>query len=276
MNKRLFCLFLLLFALSAFPQVQTNDQASEAELFNILKNTRDYCKKLSAAALDYVCLEEISERSFRYVQNYQFRMSIRKEEIRHKYLYDYQYIRKDDRLDEKRILLEQDGLKKRKRQTALQTHLFQYENVLFGPVNLLCEERQYFFHYKIIDKILVDEEKIIVIEATPKPWVSKNIFGGTIWVSESDFSILNIEWDQEMMIRTEIIKEMSKRYKGTPVITQTIEFGFEKNGIRFPSRFFIGEVYVNKKGKKIVHSETNVIYRDYKYFTVETHVKYNP
>ncbi|MFC2159081.1 hypothetical protein ACFLT9_14725 [Acidobacteriota bacterium] len=271
MRKIVFYPILVFFAVTAFPQDQSSNQESEADLIKILKNTREYCRKLEGAALNYVCLEEISERSVRYMQSFQFRMSIRREEVRHKYLYDYQYIRKDGRLDAKRILLEQDGLKMRKkRQTQLLTRHFHYENVLFGPVNLLCEERQYFFNYKIIGKKLIDKEKAIVLEATPKPWVSENVFGGTIWLSESDYSILKIEWDQNMLIRTDIIKEMSKRYKGDPVIIQTIEFGFEKNGIRFPSKFSIREAYVNKKGKK-----TNVFYRDYKFFTVETNVKYD-
>jgi len=279
MKKILLYLFLPLFTLSAFSQNPSNKQVFEADLVKILKNTREYCRKLNGAALNFVCLEEVSEKTFQIVQSLQFRgprgLRVKRNEVRHKYLYDYQYIRKESRLTEKRILLEEDGRKKRKEQTSLLTTMFQYENVIFGPVNLLDEERQFFFNYKIADSQDINGVKTIVLEATPKPWASQDISGGTIWVNESDFSILKIEWNQEKMKRSKIIMDMAKRYKGTPVVTQTIEFGFEKNGIRFPSRFFIEEAYINKRGKKTIHSETNVIYRDYKYFTVETKVKYD-
>jgi outer membrane lipoprotein-sorting protein len=276
MKKILLYFILPLFALSAFSQNQSNKQVSEADLDKILKNTREYCRKLNGAALNFVCLEEVSEKTFQIVQSFQWRgPRVMRNEVRHKYLYDYQYIRKNGRLTEKRILLEEDGRKKRDKQTSLLTTMFQYENVIFGPVNLLVEERQFFFNYKITGSQGINGVKTIVLEATPKPWASQDISGGTIWVSEGDFSILKIEWNQEKMKRSEIIMDMAKRYKGTPVVTQTIEFEFEKNGIRFPSRFFIEEAYINKRGKTIIHSETNVIYRDYKYFTVETKVKYD-
>jgi len=229
--------------------------------------------------LNFVCLEEISERTFQIVQSLQWRgargLRVKKKEVSHKYLYDYQYIRKDGRLTEKRILLEEDGRKERNKQTSLLTTMFHYENVIFGPVNLLDEDRQFFFNYKIVGGQDINGIKTIVVEASPKSWASLNISGGTIWISENDFSILKIEWNQEKMKRSEIIMDMAERYKSTPLITQTIEFGFEKNGIRFPSRFFIEEAYINKRGRKTIHSETEVIYRNYKYFVVETKVKYD-
>jgi len=57
-------------------------------------------------------------------------------------------------------------------------------------------------------------------------------------------------------------------------MTLVSEYKVEKNGIRFSSRYFIEEAYIGKKGKKFISSETTVIYRDYKFFTVETEIKY--
>ena len=71
-----------------------------------------------------------------------------------------------------------------------------------------------------------------------------------------------------MMQETEAIRETARRLKSTPQILQVTEFGFEKNGVRFPNRFSIEEAYVNKKGKKSLRSTLNVVYRDYKFFTV--------
>jgi hypothetical protein len=45
------------------------------------------------------------------------------------------------------------------------------------------------------------------------------------------------------------------------------------HGIRFPSRFSIEEAYLDSGGKKFVRSETTVVYRDFKFFTVEVEVR---
>jgi len=121
---------------------------------------------------------------------------------------------------------------------------------------------------------LLDGKKTIVIEAIPIPTLREQLLWGKIWISDDDLSILKIEWNQAKMAHSAIIKDMARRYKGEPRITHITEFGFEKNGIRFPSHYFIEEAYIKKKGKKIVHSETRVVYKDYKFFTVETEVKY--
>ena len=42
------------------------------------------------------------------------------------------------------------------------------------------------------------------------------------------------------------------------------------NGVRFPSLDFTEEAYINAGGNKFVRSEARVLYRDYKFFTVET------
>ena len=78
------------------------------------------------------------------------------------------------------------------------------------------------------------------------------------------------------MAKNKIIQDIAEKYKATPQITQIMEFGLKKNGIRFPTRYVIEEAYIKKNNKKIVHSETIVLYKDYKFFTVETEIKYVP
>jgi len=257
-------------------------QTEQIKMEQILKRSREYCKKLAQVALDFVCMEEVSEnyidvahvleKKIRFGRG--LRWIVEKEvEHKHKYLYNYQFIRKDDRKIEKRILLEEDGVKKKEKITQLKTKMFQYKNVLFGPINLLAEDRQQFFNYKMIGDELIDGERAIVIEAIPLPGFHEQMLWGKIWVSNSDFSILKIEWNRDRMAHSAVIKDMARRYKAEPRITHITEFGFEKNGIRFPNRYFIEEAYIKKKGRKIIHSETNVAYRDYKFFTVETDVK---
>lgn len=270
----------ILFSLSILAQ-DAPAQAGQTKMGQILEKSREYCQRLDKVALDFVCVEEVSEKytdiihALEMVRGYMGSRVVEKEMVRkHKYLYDYQFIRKEDRKIEKRILLEEDGAKKKEEVTRLGTKMFQYKNVLFGPINLLAEDRQQFFNYKMIGKELLDGKEALVIEAIPIPSLEEQLLWGKIWVNEDDLSILKIEWNQAKMAHSAIIKDMARRYKGEPRITHITEFGFEKNGIRFPSHYLIEEAYIKKKGKKIVHSETDVIYKDYKFFTVETDVKY--
>jgi len=270
----------ILFSLSILAQ-DVPAQADQTKMRQILKKSREYCRRLDKVALDFVCVEEVSEkytdiiRALEMIGRYMGSRVVEKEVVRkHKYLYDYQFIRKEDRKIEKRILLEEDSVKKKEDVTRLGTKMFQYKNVLFGPINLLAEDRQQFFNYKMIGDELLDGKRTLVIEAIPIPTLREQLLWGKIWVSDDDLSILKIEWNQAKMAHSAIIKDMARRYKGEPRITHITEFGFEKNGIRFPSHYFIEEAYIKKKGKKIVHSETHVVYKDYKFFTVETEVKY--
>ena len=52
------------------------------------------------------------------------------------------------------------------------------------------------------------------------------------------------------------------------------EYALEKNGIRFPSKYSVTETYVFPNGRKFTRTVIDVTYEDYKFFTVETEVKY--
>lgn len=71
----------------------------------------------------------------------------------------------------------------------------------------------------------------------------------------------------------ERIETVAKKYKGEPQITMITEFNVVKKGIRFPSKIFVEEAYITKKGK-VVRSETTINYDEYQFFTVEIDVKY--
>jgi hypothetical protein len=46
-----------------------------------------------------------------------------------------------------------------------------------------------------------------------------------------------------------------------------------KNGIRFPSRLFVEEAYISAWGRAFVRSETAVVYRNFRFFTVEVEIR---
>jgi len=281
-------LILLLFFLNVSQDIlaQTNsrEEAEQKKIAEILKKTAEYCNKLEKAALDFVCIEEISERidlsrdiipsQSALLKSGSGSTIVRRAETfkNNKYKYDYQLIRKGNEIKESRILLEENSQRKFDKNANLKTEVFTFNKFFFGPLAVLSQERQNYYDYKIIDEEMLNDEKVVLIEAIPKPALTQNIIFGKIWIRESDYSIMKIEWNQKSITNFWVLEERAKRYKADPEITTITEFWIEKNAIRFPAKCFIEEAYINKKGRKFTRSETTVYYKDYKFFTVETEI----
>jgi hypothetical protein len=254
--------------------VQASPGQDEPQLLNrLLVRAADYCARLSRASLDFVCLEEVSEKTY---EQSPFSppspgafLGRRNDIVEHRYLYDYQFVTEDGQKTEKRRILQIDGIKRKAEDTALDTTTFFYQNVLFGPVDLLAGSRQGFYRYTLRGREFMAGQAVAVIEAVPAPGLAISVNQGTIWIRESDAAILKIVWNVRSMENSAAIRETAKKYNGTPQILQVTEFQVEKNGVHFPNRFSVEEAYVNKKGKKLVRSVLDAVYRDYKFFTVE-------
>lgn len=279
-RKGIFVAALISIVLSTqiYSQRAEQNSAGQVELEKILKKCVEYCVKLGNSALDFVCIEEINEKinrsreiTPRWVHSYSDRKPIEK----NKYIYDYQFIKKRQKMEETRILLKENGKKKNEKNADLKTRAFIYQNILFGPVELIDKIIQQRYDYSIRDEELIKGEKAVVIEAVPKPGNEQGYLPyGKIWIKKSDFSILRIEWNQRTVRSFEMVEKTAELYNAEPKIVIFTEFNFEKNGIRFPSKHVIIEMYVDKDGSEFIRSETTVTYKDYKFFTVETEVKY--
>lgn len=274
-------LVLLVLFFSPFIHSQRLEPGSEAEpdLDKILQKCAEYCAKLAGSALDFVCFEKIKEEIFYsprvFVSKYGTRYtSSGRSTQKNVYIYDYQLIRKDLQVKERRTLVEENGEKKDEKNARLRTHLFGHENIIFGPVGLLSEFWQQYYQYKIIKTEKLMGEKTFVIEATPIPYLQTNNLYGKIWIKKDDFSILKIEWDQASIRNYELIEENAQKLNAKPLIKFYSEYGYEKNGIRFPSKYSVTEIYIHKRGIRYMRSRTTVTYKNYKFFTVETQVKY--
>ena len=255
--------FILVAATCVSPvQLKAQEPPDQARLAALLKKSAEYCQRLEKTALDFVCLEEVTE-----VSPYDTSDS-------DVYLYDYQFIRKDLEAKEKRNLIAVNGKKANLQDSSLHTVTFQYKNVLFGPVGLLSKSWQAYLQYKLIGEDTVKKEKTVVIEARPGPELTEPHPCGRIWVKEDDGSVLKIVWNQESLGNFQSIDEWAKAHDAVPQITAFCEYGFEKNGLRFPSRNYAENASVRKNGHKFVHTKISVRYKNYKFFTVETEIEY--
>ncbi len=295
-NFLLIVLPCLLVALSFGPfrhlsaRVTTPAQDDQFQLALILKAGREYCRRLGNAAMDFVCLEEVSEKAdlsrespqsivsempgpgavgVRNPRNFRYDR-VQKIKRENTYLFDYQFVRKDGQIKENRALLKMNGKSVRNKKSAPATEAFKYEDILFAPVRLLDERFRDYYSFRLLGEEDHDGVRAWVIEVSPRLAFVESYLGGKVRLKQDDYSLLRIDWDPMTFGGFENILLRAKSYDSEPQVTSYTDFGFERNGIRFPSLDLTEEAYVSKDGVKFVRATTKVIYRDYKFFTVET------
>jgi hypothetical protein len=252
--------------------------AGESDLPSLLSRAADYCDRLSRTVLNFVCRERIEEWFYverNDISEFFGMIFIDNRKERWRYVYDYQLIR--DRaglIRESRMLLEEQGKKTQVSNAPLKTHVFNYAYVVMGPLGLLSRNHQAAFEYKIVREEKVGGEPAAVIDAAPKPGIRLDYLFGTIWLRKRDAGILKIQWNPSSIENYAGVEEVARRLRLKPEILMTSEYDFENNGIRFPSRYTVKESYLGKLGRRFRHSETDVIFDRYKFFMVETEVKF--
>jgi hypothetical protein len=288
------CVALAVLALTAGMALAVPGQAPAAaaqaapvdpRLARVLERTKAYCAKLERAALDFTCLEKIEERTYSMTEeapdvsipqpggmSYAYK-SVKRPYYANTYVYDYQFIRKGPDKKESRILVEENGRKKKEREAVLTTMAVRVENALFGPIGLLGAAVQELHTYTIVGEEKDKGKTVLVIDAVSSVPLDRVHCTGRVWVREDDASILKIAWDQASVGNFQLIRETARRMGAEPKLTSMTEYGLEKGGLRFPSQDVTEEGYL-KHGLVQVRSLTMILYKDYKFFTVETEVGY--
>jgi len=288
MKKHRMLISILIFAffsIQIYSQISNSETADQEELELILKKSAEYCERLSNSALHFVCKETIEEElrygrvgGMRSVTTSSGTIAMggggQKIEI-NKYVYDYQLIKKGEKIEESRILLKENGKKKNEKNAPLKTKRFYSKRSVYGPVGLLSKEQQGKYDYIIIKEQTIKKRKTYVIEVIPKKNIQGNPNFGKVWVDKEDFSVLRIEIEQESLAGFEKIEKESKEQQISPIITTTHDYFIEKNGIRFPSKTVCEELYIARMRRMRTRlSETIITYDNYRFFTVETKIKY--
>jgi len=240
---------------------------------------------LSNTVLDFICYEKITEEinnsGERGVQEFaeladptMVSDTVDQKNSISTYIYDYQMVRKDNKISDRRILLRENGKKRNEVDAQLKTKRYKHHNIIFGPIALLAELWQSQYSYKIIQRKRFKGDRVVIIEAIPNDKMTTNNPYGKVWIREDDFSIAKIEWDQRSLGNLDVLKDDAKRFESTPRVEIYAEYAFEKNGIRFPNKYSIIETYYRNGVRNFTRSKIITTYKDYKFFTVESAVKY--
>jgi YHS domain-containing protein len=270
--------------------VQNNQPEFSAPSSALMAKVTDYCAKLENAALYFVCSEKIVEKlepGWQLAQVWakaldpfekdplggvMFGSGISGE--KNSYAYDYQVIRKEGQISEKRILLEENGKTVPDDGNYPKTYRFYVNKAIYGPIGLLDRAEQSFYDYGQLKDENVDGRKAYVIDIRPKKPSSIKPIYGKAWIDQNDGSILKMSIEAESLAGYERISADYESLGVKPLISIEIVYGFEKNGLRFPSQIILKEAYRDPRKGKIKISEMTVDYSRYKFFTVGTEVKY--
>jgi len=257
----------------------------QVKLKKILKQTAEYCEKLKKMALDFVCHENIEEKTYSYKRVDTLSRSdvgsaaafmhvgLKLKNSKTKsYVYDFQLVKKGDKQEERRILLKEGRKEKHVENAELKIKGFKAQFLVYGPIGFLSRYWQRHFNYEIVGPDELNGKKAIIIAATPTEQREDNYNFGKIWVDENDFSILKIEWDPKYIQGFE--EKVSSAGSGIKrTLAWAVFYEVEKNGVRFPSRQLIEEIFTTEGGKEHPKYTATFVYDNYKFFTVETEVK---
>ncbi len=248
-------------------------------LKTILAKASDYCAQLNESSVSFVCREKIKEkRSYSLPQkNLKFRpnqwLSDYNPPVRdlpkkgkNVFVFEYRFSRKDYHIEENRTLLEENGQIKHEENVHIKTKYYSYENVFFKPIVFFGESFQDDYEYTLIKEDNYKGERAYIIKAISLSPKISNITYGKIWICQSDFSVLKMEWEQTSI----------KNYGGTAIIAISLhalpnfkfsaEFNTEHKGIRFPTQFRFKELYILKRGgKRYIRTDLSVEYSNYEF-----------
>jgi len=282
---------------AAQAKAQAAATAATPSLPDVLAKAAEYCRKLESSAFDFVCREEIRETidpkydaaaqqnpkdpgSTNYLgpgaSNFYgptiVISSVKK--IKRSFVYDYQCIRASRTLRESRTQLEENGKKMVRENAELQTSVIVYGTALLAPVGLFGERFQPNYVFSVVAVDRTGKNTVLVVDAKPKPGTpqSRNLYGQAR-IDAVTGDILKIDWSDDRVGHFDVFQKRGELYKRKPRLTIRSEFSAEKNGIRFPSRLYVEEAYLKDSGKPFIRSKTDIIYKDFKFFTVEFEVR---
>jgi hypothetical protein len=273
------------FLFSGGPAQGSADPTTARILSDVLAKAADYGDRLNRIALYFTCLEEVTETVFEPFRLPFFTSGWKTR--RHNDVYDYQLIRMADieKIEERRFQVRSNAPKSPAAAVPLTTERFYYKTIVYGPLGLFGRQAQDLNTYALEKETTeIWGRKACVVKAAPKFPDKARWLYGRAWIDKETGGILKIEWDENSLFNYEEIQRIAENLNADPSLRFESQYEFEKNGIRFPSRYEVREDYrinnyhvFNKAsdaaGRIINKSELTVVYRDYKFFTVETTIK---
>jgi protein TonB len=266
--------------------------AAGHELERILGGAADYCRKLAGASLDFISEEKIGEVHYNFATDPKwFVLTVGSRETgqitkqtwipawdperteRNNYVCDYLLVRKGERIEERRIILKENGRKMPDCGRLLEEKRFTALNPVLAAIKILDAGRQPMSNFRLIGTDNVLGRKARVIEAIPKSGNTWGVEYAKIWVDQASFQVLRSEIQGIPLEGYDDVLRDAVQFRVRPYLLTTHAYGLEKNGVMFPTRSTIRVEYPMAGvfyGQRTLKLKIDMEYDKYKFFTVET------
>lgn len=260
-----------------FPETDGKDADTSDTLRSVLNKAAAYCRKLDGAGFRFYCLEKVTSLDHPLP-----RPKVEGEEpppslqvIRDDYLYDYQIVGDKRTIMEKRTLQEKNGKKFKRKMAKLEVE-FQSLYAFYTPIDLLGEEQQPKYEYRIKGEETIAGRDFLILEAKMKEEYKPLIpLEGIVWIDRNDGSVQKIEIHQTAIKGLEKRKIRAQAAGFTDImISDTHWYNVEKEGLHFPSRTEMNEYYL-RGDEKILNYQVQFLFSDYHFFQIEVSSKIN-
>lgn len=257
----------------------TTEKEVDARLKSILARCDAYCRRLFHSSFDFVCIEEERQKmgGGGAPVNYML-LSLKqpREAGTVTYEYDYRLVRKNLKIREVRTRIRCNGRRVDEKVVDPPVDHPGVEKIIFGPLAMFERRWQWRFRYRILGEESLWGEKTVVLDVIPRGRPGKNRFFGKVWVREKDGSVMKIAFNPKSLVNFELVRSLVAGKGGVPDMVIVAEYREMRRGIRFPSRYFFEDAYVNPGGKRVLRFRSDHRYRDYRFFSISSSVKYRP
>jgi TonB family protein len=275
----------------AYPS-EGRELGSGNALEKILEESAAYCRKLTGASLDFICEERIKEVHYNFATEPKWAgISVASKEtgrivkeswfpqwdpmrtVKSDYLCDYLFVRKGDRLEERRIILKDNGRRMPDRSRLLGEKRFTALNPVLAAVELLDRDRQTLYNFRLIDTEGIKGKKAHIIEAIPKAGNTLGVEYAKIWIDQASAQVVRSEIQGVPLEGYDDVLIDAVQFRVRPYFLTTHTYDFEKNGVRFPSRTTIRVEYPRRGDfykDRTLKLKIDMTYDKYQFFTVET------
>lgn len=268
------------------------DLSSRGAPEKVLEGSAEYCRKLAGAALDFICEETINEVHYNFATEMKWAgIAVaprggggayytswipqwdRQRTEKYDYTCDYLFVKKGGSVEERRIVLKDNGRKVPDRSKLLEEKRFTALNPLMASIQILDRERQPLFNFRIIGTGKAQGRKAYVIEAIPKSGNTWGVEYAKIWIDQQGYQVLRNEIRGVPLEGYDDVLKDTTQFNIKPVLTTTHTYQVEKNGVFFPARTTIRVDYPEPAtwfARTTPKLKIDMAYDKYKFFIVET------
>jgi hypothetical protein len=188
------------------------------------------------------------------------------------YLCDYLFVKRGEDVEERRIILKDNGRVMPDRTRLLEEKRFTALNPVLAVTRILAQDRQPLFNFRLVDRGKIHGRAAHVVEAIPKSGNTWGVEYARIWIDQKSFQVLKSEIQGVPLEGYDDVLSDSSQFSIRPILTTTHTYELEKNGVVFPERSTIRVEYPEPGGLYGKRSKLRIdmAYDKYKFSTVET------